>query len=62
MDDRILLGLHVSRLSLAPGEHRSAEALAAYAGCSKRYIQKLEKSALEKMRKRLLQFRHDVTA
>lgn len=47
---RLLLGLHVSRLSLQPGQTRSQRELAYFCGCSKSTIQWIEKQAMQKVR------------
>lgn len=50
---RLLLGLHVSRLSLKPGQTRSLGELAAFCDCSKGTILHIEQKALKKVRARL---------
>lgn len=51
--DRILLGLAVSELSLHPGERRTHRDLAAFCDVSYQAIQKIERSALDKLKKRI---------
>lgn len=50
---RLLLGLHVSRLSLQPGQTRSQRELAYFCNCSKSTIQFIEKQAMQKVREKL---------
>lgn len=52
--ERLLLGLAVSALSLRPGQTRTLRELAAFCDCHPYQIQRTEKIALEKLRKRLV--------
>ena len=45
------LGLAVSALSLEYGQTRTAEEIAAYCGCHRRAIEKIEKRALRKLQR-----------
>lgn len=54
-NDRIMLGLAVSSLSMAPGQRRTADEIAAFCGCRKYAIQRTEKLALQKLRHALVE-------
>lgn len=54
--ERINLGLAVSALTLKPGECRTAAEIAAFCGCARANIERIEGVALRKMRARLSKF------
>jgi len=55
------LGIAISGALLKPGQTRTQTEIAAFAGCSKQNIEKLEKRALRKLR-HLILFRPDLKA
>lgn len=52
------LGIAVAHALTAPGQVRTCEEIAAFAGCTKQAIHVIEQKALRKLRRRLL-FRND---
>lgn len=61
-DANIDLGLAVSALSLAEGQSRSCEEIAAFCGVSKAAIQKIEAKAFRKFRQRGEHLREELFA
>jgi hypothetical protein len=51
---RVNLGLAIAGATLQPGQSRTLREIAAYCGCSMQAVQEIERTAMRKLRNRLM--------